>query len=70
MKHIINILDFEGQKVEHILASSAGQGHSKRLVATINLNNNDISYEVIKDGIVDYTTSILPRAIEQYNELE
>lgn len=70
MKHIIKFEDFEGEKIEHILASSAGKGGSKRLVVTVNLSNNATNYEVIKNGVVDFETSILERAISHYNELE
>ena len=69
MKHTLNYEDFKNTKVEHILASSAGQGGSKRLVVTVNLNNLSATYEVIKNKIVDYETSILERAVDYYNEL-
>jgi len=69
-KHTIEITDLDDLKVEHILASSANQKHSKRLVVTINLANNSIAYEVIVDKVVDYSTSILQRAIDQYNEID
>lgn len=69
MKHTLNIGDFTNQKIEHILASSAGKEGSKRLVVTVNLNNLSATYEVIKNKVVDYETSILERAVAYYNEL-
>ena len=70
MKHTLNLDDFTNQKVEHILASSAGLSGSKRLVVTVNLYNLSANYEVIKSGVVDFSTSILERAVEYYNELD
>jgi len=69
MKHTLNINDFTNVKIEHLLASSTGKEGSKRFVVTVNLNNLSASYEVIKNGVVDYSTSILKRAVEQYNDL-
>lgn len=69
MKHTLNISDFTNQKIEHILAGSAGRIGSKRLVVTVNLNNLSANYEVLKNGIVDFSTSILARAVEYYNDL-
>ncbi len=69
-KHTIDITNLDDLKVEHILASSANQEHSKRLVVTVNLANNGIAYEVIVDKVVDYSTAILQRAINHYNEID
>jgi len=69
MKHTLNYADFKGTKIEHILASSAGEEGSKRLVVIVNLNNLSATYKVIKNKVVDYTTSMLERAVNYYNEL-
>lgn len=69
MKHIIKYEDFKDEKIEHILASSASKEGSKRLIVLIKLSNLATHYEVIKNGVVDYETSLLERAIEQYNSL-
>jgi hypothetical protein len=70
MKHTLNLDDFTNQKIEHILASSAGGGGSKRLVVTVNLYNLSANYEVLKSGVVDFETSILESAVRYYNELD
>jgi len=70
MKHTLNIGDFANQQIEHILASSATVSGSKRLIVTVNLNNLSANYEVLKAGVVDFSTSILERAVNHYNGLD
>lgn len=69
IRHLVKYEDFKDEIIEHTLASSAGREGSKRLVVLIKLSNVATHYEVIKNGRVDYETSILERAVDHYNFL-